>query len=88
MYLTTDCRGRKLGSVNQTLTAHAAGQMRAELARRQMPYVQLARLMGVDETWVGKRAKGRVEISLDDLYRISQAMDLPLLFFLPAEAIA
>jgi transcriptional regulator with XRE-family HTH domain len=74
--------------VNQTLAAHAAGQMRAELARRQMPYVQLARLLDVDETWVGKRAKGRVEISLDDLYRIALALEMPLSFFLPEGVVA
>ena len=51
------------------------------MARRELPKSELARLIGVDETWVGRRMRGKSAITVGDLERIANAMELPVSFF-------
>jgi transcriptional regulator with XRE-family HTH domain len=53
------------------------------MARREISKAELARRAGKDETWVGKRMRGRTAITMADLDLIATALDLPPSFFLP-----
>ncbi len=52
------------------------GQLRAELARRQMTKSQLAEKLQVSDMWVYRRLTGLTAINLGDLDRIVKALDL------------
>lgn len=70
--------------MSQTLADFVAAQIRAEMARRQLPKAHLARLLDVDETWIGRRMRGKSAITMDDLERIATALEMPLSYFVPA----
>ena len=74
--------------MTQTLAEFVAGQLRAEMARRQMSKAELARKLEVDETWVGRRMLGKAHITVGDLERIANAMELPVSFFVRDEVAA
>lgn len=69
--------------MTQSLGEHVAAQLRAEMARRRMSKAQLARMLDVDETWVGRRMLEKAAITMDDLQRIATALEVPLSYFLP-----
>jgi transcriptional regulator with XRE-family HTH domain len=47
-----------------------------------MPKAELARMLAVDETWVGRRMRGKSEITMSDLEQIATALDMPISYFL------
>lgn len=65
------------------LTAYVAGRIRAYLGWHSISKSELARRLGVDDTWVGKRLNGRTEITLADLDRIATACHVAPTIFLP-----
>lgn len=76
--------------MTQNLEQYAASQLRAEMARRSppLPAVGLARLIGRDETWVGRRMRGRSSMTLGDLELVAAALGVPVSYFLPADVAA
>lgn len=77
-----------IGAMTQTLADFAAAQMRAEMARREISASQLGRELGVGETWVRRRMKGKYAITLGDLERIARGLDLPVSHFIRDEVAA
>lgn len=69
--------------MTQSLAEFATGQLRAELARRQLTDVEAARRMGVEVTWLSRRKKGTRKITLEDLEVLATGLDLPAAFFMP-----
>ena len=67
----------------QTLSDYAAGEIRAELARRQSTGKELAGKLGVSRSWISYRLTGTTEITLNDLDRIARALDIPFTTLLP-----
>lgn len=67
----------------ETLNSHVAGEIRAELARRRMTARELAEKVGVRRMWVQYRLSGTTPIQLDDLHRIAEALDMPVVALLP-----
>jgi transcriptional regulator with XRE-family HTH domain len=65
------------------LADHVAAAIRAELARRDWRFYQLAERLDVDETWVGRRLNRKSAITLDDLERIADALDMAPARFVP-----
>lgn len=55
----------------------ASANVRAELARRKMTNKQLGDLIGENEMWISRRVRGLVPITVDELLRIADALDLP-----------
>jgi transcriptional regulator with XRE-family HTH domain len=53
------------------------------LGRYSISRSELARRLGVDMTWVGKRLNGQTEITLADLDRMATALDVQATEFLP-----
>jgi transcriptional regulator with XRE-family HTH domain len=54
------------------------------MARRQIPAAELARKLAVNETWVGRRMRGKSAITMSDLELIATALEVPLSYFMPA----
>jgi len=67
------------------LTAYVAGEIRAYLGRHSISKSELARRLGVDDTWVGKRLNGRTEITLTDLEKVAAALRTQPTVFLPRD---
>lgn len=74
--------------MTSNLADYAAGQLRAELARRKITNAELARRLGVDETWVRRHKNGEAAIDMGDLERICEVLDLPPTHFIAASAAA
>jgi len=60
------------------LSRTAAGNLRAHLARVEMTERAAADLIGVDPNWLWRRLHGRGNISLDDVERIAEALEIPI----------
>jgi len=67
------------------LTAHVASEIRATMGRLNVKRAELARRIGVEDSWVGKRLNGRTEISLTDLDRIATALGVGIVDLLPRD---
>lgn len=74
--------------MTQSLADFVAAQIRAEMARRLVSASQLARDIGVNETWVRRRMQGKYAITMADLEQIARALDLPASFFIRDEVAA
>ena len=67
----------------QTLSDYAAGEIRAILARRRSTGKDLAAQLNVSRSWVSYRLTGTTEITLNDLQRIAEALDVPIIDLIP-----
>lgn len=65
------------------LNEAVAGEIRAELARRQWSQVELATKLGVDQMWLSRRLRATKALTLTEFEAIAQVLDLS-----PAELIA
>lgn len=54
-----------------------AGNLRAALGRKNISRAELARMLGENEMWVGRRLNGQTSITTDDLLRFARALDIP-----------
>jgi transcriptional regulator with XRE-family HTH domain len=61
-----------------SLTKSAAAELRAHLARYEIPVGGLAVKMGVSRGWLYRRLNGEHGLSLEDLERICSALDIPV----------
>lgn len=60
-----------------TLRQAVAGHVRAEMARVRVSQSELARRLGEGQPWVNRRVNGDVALDVDDIERISAALDVP-----------
>ena len=70
MGMTTSTRAA--GGLNEAV----AGEIRAELARRQWSQVELATRMGVDQMWLSRRLRAVKPLTLTEFEAIAQALGL------------
>lgn len=75
-------------SMDRSLSAQVADEVRAMIGRRDSSKAELARRLDVSHTWVTNRLAGHVPISLDDLQRIAEALDVQITDLLPSRASA
>jgi hypothetical protein len=75
---------RVVGSVGE----YVAGQLRAEMARRQISVAELARHMDKEDSWLRKRHTGRYGIALDEVPLFAEALGMPVSYFLPPDWVA
>jgi transcriptional regulator with XRE-family HTH domain len=66
-----------------TLTSLVAAEVRAWMGRLDVRQSELARRMGETDQWMSMRLKGRTPIDLNELQRIADALDVPLIQLLP-----
>lgn len=67
-----------------SLTARVAEEIRAVMGRRRLTGAGLARALGVSQMWVSYRLNGQQPIDVNDLERIAQVLDVPVLDLFPA----
>lgn len=67
------------------LSAVIAGEVRAELARRQMTTNEVAQQLGWTQPYLWRRMKGQVAFDVGDLAAIAELLEVPVTaFFGPA----
>lgn len=76
-----------MGDMTQGLADLAAARLRAELAYRDLSPSAFGKQIGTDETWVRRRMRRQRGITLEDLERIAQGLELPATFFVEREAV-
>lgn len=62
---------------HSTPMAQTAAACRAELARAGRSQTWLATEVGENKYWVSRRLAGTTDISVDDVYRICAALNIP-----------
>ena len=70
---------REPGALNRAV----AGEIRAELARRQWSQTELATRMGVDQMWLSRRLRAVKPLTLTEFEAIAEALEMT-----PAELMA
>lgn len=66
-----------------SLREQAAEELRALLARRRMSVSELARRLGVAQSYMARRVDGRVALDLDDLESIAAILGVEVADLLP-----
>jgi transcriptional regulator with XRE-family HTH domain len=66
-----------------TLSDLVAEEVRALMARRKVSGRELADLLGVSPSWISYRLNGKQPIDLNDLERIANALEVPILTLIP-----
>lgn len=59
-----------------------AAEVRAEMARQQMPQAKLAALLGVAQQTISRRLVGEVPFDVTELARIADLLKVPVTQFL------
>jgi transcriptional regulator with XRE-family HTH domain len=72
--------------MSQSLADFARGQIKAEMARRDLTTGQLAARLKVSDMWVSRRLRGITPIAVDELEQIANALNLPVAIFLERSA--
>ncbi len=70
--------------VTESLNDRVAGEIRAEMGRRQITGRRLADLLGVSHTWVHYRLTGSQAIDFVDVERIAAVLGVPVYQLIPA----
>lgn len=66
-----------------TLADHVAAQLRAEMGRQELTNEQLAARLGVSDMWVSRRKQQKTQISMADVERLAEALNVPVEYFYP-----
>lgn len=80
MRMTTTTTARE-----SDLAASVIIEISAMIGRRRMNQAALARALDVKPMWVSDRMTGRVRLTLDDLARIADALDVSVVDLLPRD---
>jgi len=67
----------------RSLRDQVAEEIRVTLARRRLSATELARRMGVSQSYLARRMTGAQPLDLDDLDRIADALGVPVRQLLP-----
>jgi transcriptional regulator with XRE-family HTH domain len=70
------------------LKTTVAAEVRAELARRNIPRSQVADRLGMSRTSVWARLRGDIEFSVSELEQLAEMLGVPVVQFLPTPASA
>lgn len=67
-----------------TITEQVAAEIRAQMGRRNVKQSELARTLGVTEMWLSRRLRGKQALDLEDLEKISRALECRIIDLLPS----
>lgn len=62
--------------MTQSLTETVAAEVRAELGRQRKSGAWLALQLGVSDAWVSRRISGSMPMSVEDLERIADVLEV------------
>lgn len=65
--------------MRSTYSDRVAAEVRAELGRQHKTQRELAEALGVSQVFVSRRLRGEVAFSLEELERIAEALDVPII---------
>jgi transcriptional regulator with XRE-family HTH domain len=65
------------------LSEQVAAEIRAVMGRQDINKAELARRLGVNEMWIGRRLSGKLAIDLNDLARIASALGVVVVDLIP-----
>jgi len=74
--------------VSEAITASVAAEVRAELARQQIPQREVGAALGMSQAAAWRRLKGEVPFDVAELAAVATLLGVPLSQFLPAERVA
>ena len=64
--------------MTQPLTETVAGEVRAELGRRNISRVELAARLGISRTALWNRLRGETEFSISELEKVAEFLGVPV----------
>lgn len=67
------------------LSVGIARMIRERLGGEDITKAELARRLGEDESWIGKRLKGQIKLTVDDFERIAEALDVEPVDLIPRD---
>lgn len=68
---------------DSSLNERVAEEVRVTLARRRLSASELARRMGVTQPYISRRLTGDITISIDDLEKMADALEVEITALLP-----
>lgn len=74
--------------MSEAITASVAAEVRAELARQQIPQREVGVALGMSQAAAWRRLKGDVPFDVAELAAVAEMLGVPLSKFLPTEASA
>lgn len=69
--------------MSETITAIVAGEVRAEMARQNVPQRELGRVLGLSQGAAWRRLKGEVPFDVAELAEVAKLLRTPMTQFLP-----
>jgi transcriptional regulator with XRE-family HTH domain len=70
-------------TTTQTPHERVAAEIRAELARKQIPQSRLAAVLGISEVGVSRRMRGETPLDINELVKIAGFLGVPVSQFMP-----
>jgi transcriptional regulator with XRE-family HTH domain len=67
----------------KTINQHVAQEIRAEMARRRISQIVLAKRLGAGQRAISRRLIGEVELTVGDVDQIAQILGIPFEQLLP-----
>jgi len=71
--------------MSDVITASVAAEVRAEMARQNVPQRELGRVLGLSQGAAWRRLKGDVPFDVAELAKVAELLKAPMSQFLPAE---
>lgn len=69
--------------MSETITASVAAEVRAEMARQNVPQRELGRVLGLSQGAAWRRLKGDVPFDVSELAEVAKLLKTPITNFLP-----
>jgi transcriptional regulator with XRE-family HTH domain len=69
--------------MSEAITASVAAEVRAEMARQNVPQRELGRVLGLSQGAAWRRLKGEVPFDVSELAEVAKLLKTPMTQFLP-----
>lgn len=69
--------------MSDVITASVAAEVRAEMARQNVPQRELGRVLGLSQGAAWRRLKGEVPFDVAELAKVAELLKSPMTQFLP-----
>jgi transcriptional regulator with XRE-family HTH domain len=69
--------------MSETVTASVAAEVRAEMARQNVPQRELGRVLGLSQGAAWRRLKGEVPFDVAELAEVAKLLKTPISQFIP-----
>lgn len=73
--------------MSETITASVAAEVRAEMARQNVPQREVGRVLGLSQTGAWRRLSGETPFDVAELAKVAELLGVPMTHFLPAPVV-